>query len=156
MMLTAFELRRQKKQREALAHDHPHETGEPAAGTVAGMPRFMRARIQPKLAVGPVGDGFEQEADRVADQVMSAPANTVQSKCACGGSSGESGPCAACQIAADGTPNATNVMQRQSAEKGAQPAAPPMVGDVLSSPGHPLESATRQLMESRIGARFDG
>jgi hypothetical protein len=30
--------------------------------------------VQPKLAVGPAGDRFEQEADRVAEQVMATPA----------------------------------------------------------------------------------
>jgi len=32
------------------------------------------ASLQPKLAIGPVDDPLEQEADRVADQVMRAPA----------------------------------------------------------------------------------
>jgi hypothetical protein len=38
----------------------PHTTGHPA--------------VQPKLAVGPAGDRFEQEADRVAEEVLAMPA----------------------------------------------------------------------------------
>jgi Regulator of G protein signaling domain len=34
-------------------------------------------RIQPKLNVGPAGDHYEQEADRVADQVLAMPAPAV-------------------------------------------------------------------------------
>ena len=41
----------------------------------------VQARLQPKLVVGPSGDRYEQEADRVADQIVrdaSAPAPTVE------------------------------------------------------------------------------
>jgi hypothetical protein len=36
-------------------------------------PRRAHPMLQPKLTVGPVGDRYEQEADRVADQVLSVP-----------------------------------------------------------------------------------
>lgn len=36
-----------------------------------------RPVIQPKIAVGPLGDRYEQEADRVADQVMNMKAPTA-------------------------------------------------------------------------------
>ena len=39
-------------------------------------PRQPRPVIQPKLMVGPTGDRYEQEADRVAEQVMGMPAPT--------------------------------------------------------------------------------
>ena len=53
--------------------------------------------LQAKLAIGKANDSFEQEADRVANDVMRMPHNTdmasvhtasdrmVQRKCACGG-----------------------------------------------------------------------
>jgi hypothetical protein len=39
--------------------------------------RAVSALIQTKLRVGPAGDAFEQEADRVADRVMRMPANAA-------------------------------------------------------------------------------
>jgi hypothetical protein len=43
-------------------------------GAVQGFPLFL----QPKLAISQPGDPYEQEADRVADQVMRMPEPTVQ------------------------------------------------------------------------------
>jgi GH24 family phage-related lysozyme (muramidase) len=40
-----------------------------------------RCEIQPKLKVGQPGDPFEQEADRVAEQIMRIPSDTIQRKC---------------------------------------------------------------------------
>ena len=40
-------------------------------------------QIQPKLAVSAPGDMYEQEADRVADQVMGISESELQSACAC-------------------------------------------------------------------------
>src|SRR5216684_7422461 len=41
--------------------------------------------IQPKLTVNTLGDVYEQEADRVADQVVHMPEPRLQRGCACGG-----------------------------------------------------------------------
>ena len=41
--------------------------------------------IQPKLMINAPGDQYEQEADRVADQVMRNPEPKLQFTCACGG-----------------------------------------------------------------------
>lgn len=46
----------------------------PAAGSMLGNHAVQRL-IQTKLTVGPPGDSYEREADRVADQVMQAPAS---------------------------------------------------------------------------------
>jgi hypothetical protein len=40
--------------------------------------RVTRAVIQPRLVVGPAGDRYEQEADHVANQVMTMPAPSVR------------------------------------------------------------------------------
>src|SRR5689334_17434895 len=39
-------------------------------------------RLQAKLAIGQVGDKYEQEADRVADTIMRMPDNSIGSKAA--------------------------------------------------------------------------
>ena len=110
--------------------------------------------LQTKLTVNQPGDVFEQEADRVAEAAMSggpalenavsdesASAN-LQRACACGGT------CDDCQRKVD-------VVQRATPGSAAREAnAPPIVHQVLRSPGRPLDTATRTFMESRLGADF--
>lgn len=53
--------------------DHSFDASESELGATAGMPLFLqrsRISVQPKLTVGESGDVYEQEADRMADQVM--------------------------------------------------------------------------------------
>jgi hypothetical protein len=101
--------------------------------------------IQAKLQVGAVDDPLEHEADRVAEQVMHMPdAAAVAPPAATG----------------DGMPG----MQRKPAgpqvsRLGSSPTssgmtAPPIVNEVLNSPGQPLDSATRAFMEPRFGRDF--
>src|SRR5262245_54502168 len=44
-----------------------------AAGNLTTQRLFRSGVIQPKLAIGQLGDVYEQEADRAADQVMRMP-----------------------------------------------------------------------------------
>jgi hypothetical protein len=120
------------------------------------------AKLPPKLTVKQPGDAFEQEADRVADQVMRMPgadgppvagrrakptsdAPSLRRKCACGG--GSTG-CAGCR-AEDKVK-----LRRQAAGTSDVNAAPPIVLDVLDSPGQRLDAGTRGFMESRFGRDF--
>lgn len=83
-----------------------------------------------------------------------APFATLQRKCACGGSAGSgsgSGPsggeCAECK-------KKKMTLQRR-AIAGAEPATvPPIVHEVLSSPGQPLDEGTRAFFEPRFGHDF--
>ena len=76
----------------------------------------------------------------------------LQRKCACGGSSETEGECAECKAKREGT------LQRRAPNQGVSPtranAAPPIVYDVLRSPGQPLDAGTRALMEPRFGYDF--
>ena len=113
--------------------------------------------LQTKLTVNQPGDQYEQEADRVADQVMRMPEPSValstshvpeehvQRKCDCGGSS-DAGTCAAC---AD-----EKKLQRSAEGPSPSPEAPAIVRDVIHSMGHPLDPATRAFYESRFGYDF--
>jgi hypothetical protein len=68
----------------------------------------------------------------------------LQRRCACGGTPGPDGECAACKA---------KRLQRRAV--GAGPAvAPPVVHEVLGSAGHPLEPAMRGDMEARFGHDF--
>jgi hypothetical protein len=69
----------------------------------------------------------------------------LQRKCACGGSAGLDGECQECR---------KKQLQRCSAN-GVQPTTvPPIVHEVLRSPGQPLDPNTRAFMESRFGHAF--
>lgn len=126
--------------------------------------------IQAKLTVGAVNDPLETEADRVADQVMRMPEprtssqsfdqktgkstvqktsadSSLQRKCDCGGT------CEDCK-------KKDQAQQVKVQMKAAGPsvtggfAAPPIVHEVLRSPGRQLDAATRAFMEPRFGHDF--
>lgn len=79
-----------------------------------------------------------------ARTVTPAPFGTLQRKCACGGSGSSGSGCEECK---------KKKLQRSAVGTG--PAiAPPMVHDVLRSPGRPLDAATRASMEPRFGHDF--
>lgn len=110
-------------------------------------------RLQTKLTVNTPGDKYEQEADRVAEQVMRMPEPTLQRKCAtCGSPSTSGGECPECKKkqALGGK------LQRRagSVDAASGVTAPPIVSQVLSSPGSPLSDDTRGFMESRFGHEF--
>jgi Domain of unknown function (DUF4157) len=73
----------------------------------------------------------------------------LQRKCACGPRTSASGPCAAC-VEEDAQ------LARKATHAPAPGLAPPIVHEVLASPGRPLEAATRARMESRFGHDFSG
>jgi hypothetical protein len=95
-----------------------------------GLVRRYGLPIQAKLKVSEPNDEFEQEADRIADQVMGMPAH----------------PSANC------TPLCIQRFSGQS--NGQMDAAPTSVDQVLASPGSPLEPALQQDMEQRFGYDF--
>jgi len=73
----------------------------------------------------------------------------LQRKCACGGTPGPSGECEECR---------KNQLQRKAKDSRDEAqthlSAPPIVHEVLRSPGHPLDPATRAFMEPRFGHDF--
>src|SRR5215213_9175222 len=71
--------------------------------------------------------------------LLSNQEGLLQRKCACGGAPGVDGLCAECRskrLQADPFP------------------APPIVDDVLRSPGQPLDPTTRAVLEPRFGHDF--
>lgn len=118
--------------------------------------------LQTKLTVNQPGDVYEQEADRVADQVMRMPAPQVQRTCACGGAAGPDGECAACRQARLGVQrqvepdeqDETLIQTQRLASSDPGMPAPPVVYQTLRSAGRPLDAPTRAFMEPRFGADF--
>ena len=115
---------------DALKFANNPTTSPPPAPPPAPAQSPSPPAVQKKLAINQPGDQFEQEADRVADQVMAAPAHPVVS----------------------GTPPRIQRFSGQS--NGQMIAAPASVDRVLASPGRPLEPALRQDMGQRFGHDF--
>lgn len=67
----------------------------------------------------------------------------LQRKCACGGTPGLDGECEQCQ---------RKRLQRYSSSSITQLSAPPIVHEVLHSPGQPMDTGVRSLMENRFSA----
>ena len=86
--------------------------------------------LQAKLTIGASDDPLEQEADRVADQVLAAPAHPAVS----------------------GAP--PHIQRFAWRPAGPTRTAPASVDRVLASPGSPLGPALRQDMEQRFGHDF--
>ena len=112
--------------------------------------------IQPKLAVNARGDVYEQEADRISDQVMRMPLR--QHACSC------DGVCPHCQAKSSHS-GATQLSQPAQQDQHLQPkqldpsssrppAAPRIVREVLASPGQPLDASARAFFEPRFGHDF--
>lgn len=89
-----------------------------------------KKHLQTKLTIGASNDPLEQEADRVADQVLAAPAHSE---------------------VGNSPPLIQRVSTPLTSEAGTVPAS---VDRVLASPGRLLEPALRQDMEQRFGHDF--
>ena len=104
--------------------------------------------IQPKLAINTPGDIYEQEADHVAEQVMRMSAPNLVSGCASGGG------CSTCQSGSKENGHQSVQTKHVGPSDVRQVAAPPIVHEVLASPGQPLDASTRAFMEPRFGHDF--
>jgi len=104
--------------------------------------------IQTKLAINTPGDDYEQEADRVADQVMRMPRPKLQRACACGGG------CPIWQKEQVTSEHMRFQAKHAEASNVRETEAPSRVHEALRSPGQPLETATRAFMEPRFGHDF--
>ena len=127
-------------------------------------PNRSMAYIQPKLTIGQPNDQYEQEADRVADQVVRASSVQpgVQRKCA--GCEQEEKISKKPQIQRMDQEEEQNQIQLMSEEElqtrpatQASEVAPAGVQSSIQQSrgsGSPLPASTRSFMESQIGADF--
>jgi len=91
------------------------------------------------LPIGPDDDRHEREADLAGQHVR--PGEVLQRKCS--------------HCKEEEEEDRVRKLQRQETADG--PAtAPPVVHEVLNSPGRPLDHATRGFMEPRLGGDFSG
>lgn len=118
-------------QRKCDCGQHTHGGGECAACSK----KKLNQPLQAKLKIGDVDDRYEQEADRVAEQIMQMPAskNSKTSEYS----------------------HAKPIVQRHvSYSRNATAEVPPIVHQVLHTAGQPLEQGVRDFMEPRFGHDF--
>jgi bacterioferritin-associated ferredoxin len=106
-----------------------------------GLPIFLQA----KLSISEPHDPYEQEADRVADQVMRMPEPHLQRACACGGE------CAKCQTAQRDYAASPLHLARSAPPQASSARTPGGVEQSIAAPGAALDTGTRGFMESRFG-----
>ncbi len=119
--------------------------------------------IQAKLTVNQPGDESEKEADCIADQVMRMPNPKIVNR------SGMAQPpivqrsCPKCKKKARERKEEEELLQmkpvseaisERSAAQNSSISLPPVVQEVLDSPGQPLNGATREFFEPRFGHDF--
>ncbi len=105
--------------------------GSPTSSLTGSCPECgSKKRLQTKLSIGASNDPLEQEADRVADQVLATPVRS----------------------AVAGAP--ARIQRFTGRVTGDAGLAPASVDQALASSGSPLEPALRQDMEQRFGHDF--
>ena len=104
--------------------------------------------VQTKLTINKPGDEYEQEADRVAEQVVRMPERRLQRTCACGGE------CPKCRKEKLAHGHARLQTKHVGSGDLGQTAMPPSVYKVLRSPGQSLNPEIRAFMEPRFGYDF--
>jgi hypothetical protein len=119
--------------------------GQCACG--GGCPRCQQKQaLQTKLAVSQPGDAYEQEADRVAEQVMRIPAPALQRSCASCTAGGST--CPKCD-------EEKKALVQRKAERVSGRSGFVSDSFVLNlGPGQPLDPATRTFMEPSFGHDF--
>jgi hypothetical protein len=110
------------------------------AGNQAVKRMIKSGALQAKLRIGQSNDIYEQEADRIAEQVMRMTDPVLQRKCVKCDEDKER------LLQAKESPGKVLATQDQS--------MPPLVHQVLSSPGQPLDPGTRAFMEPRFDHDF--
>lgn len=106
------------------------------------VPAPKAGAMQKKLAINTPGDEYEQEADRVAEQVMRMPEPQMLRACPCGGG------CSKCQE--------DEILQRKTAPAvdGWKTLRQPEAKVSAVSEGQPLTSEQKAFFEPRFGVDF--
>lgn len=131
-------------ERKKLAPERDSTNGENAseAPIVHEVLRSPIPNIQPKLKIGQPNDKYEQEADRIADQIIRMPAFSMQRQIT---PEDEEEELIQRKVTFSPTPLNSGLSSTE---------APPVVHNVLHSPGQPLDPETRTFMESRFRHDF--
>jgi Domain of unknown function (DUF4157) len=147
--LSAAERRCQLNFGDVVLHDDPlSRASANSLAANAASKRPLPGVVQAKLAVGGINEALEYEADAVADKVMRMADPTPSILAA---PPQVSRKCAACEEETE--------QKLQTKPAGAPTHAggvPPIVQEVVRTPGQPLDVATRSFMERRFSRDFSG
>jgi Domain of unknown function (DUF4157) len=132
--------------------DQNQQEADRVAGEATRLPQPSPAPpslpIQAKLEVGAVDDPLEREADRIAEQVMRMPEpGSLDDTAAPDTSMSEHRQMRL-------RPAAPQISRAASSSMATGMIVPPIVHEVLRSPGQPLDPGTRAFMEERFGYDF--
>jgi hypothetical protein len=119
------------------------------AGNLAVQRLFRAGAFRAKLAISQSGDPDEEEADRIAEQVVSsAPTRTISRKCAA---------CAADVTTCPKCEEEEKLRRKEKPSEAPQstPAMHSQISPLLGG-GQPLPSAMRSFFEPRFGQDFSG
>ncbi|MDH5218146.1 MAG: DUF4157 domain-containing protein [Gammaproteobacteria bacterium] len=140
---------------QSLLETKPLYEGSGLTDGIKQLSAFTPPLIQPKLKIGASNDKYEQEADRVADQVMRMPIST--------GVDSQSSPqiqrmCSECE---EELQRQTDEEEEEELQTKSRSGMTPQLTPVLSNQinglrgkGQSLEPSTRTFMESRFGRDF--
>ena len=108
-----------------------------SSGSCAECQSKQEGILQTKLQIGEVGDRYEQEADRVAEQVMQMPEALIQHP-----------------VKPEAISNSITLLQSRSSDQDQLSEVPPIVHEVLRSPGQPLSQEALAFIEPHFGQDF--
>lgn len=125
---------------------HPILQLQKTIGNQAVQDLLRSCAIQAKLAISQPGDPYEDEADRIAGQVMRMPDMPIQRTCSEGASGAST--CSACER------KEQMVVRRRTDQSSARAGS--IADDFVRNlgPGQPLDSATRVHFEPRFHRDF--
>ena len=139
----------------SIALSAPGDDGRTNPGASGGGWARLPWPIQAKLEVGAVDDPLEREADRVAEQVMRMPDPAAGASLTQSDTSSVSPTLSASTTAAQRKPALAQDSGTVSSAGASGMEAPPMVHEVLRSPGQPLDAAARAFFEPRFSHSFE-
>ena len=144
----------------------PTPVGKPSGGLQPSVEQSVqvknvlgRQQVQTKLTLGAVDDRFEQEAERVADEVMRmpAPAGSVSRVSGRSTTSGVQRMCSECEEELRRQPEEEEeeLLQASTVRGGLNPVSPELAQTIHSlRSGRPLAPAERTYFEPRFGRDF--
>jgi hypothetical protein len=119
----------------------------------ASSPLSALTPLQTKLEIGAVDDPLEREAERVAEQLT----GTSDDRAVVSATSGNNVLRRNCAFRADrqnDDAHEEDAREEPGGKARQETSAPPIVREVVSSHGHPLDPGVRELFESRLGYDF--
>lgn len=115
---------------------------------------FARIGIQPKLKASQPGDEYEEEADKIADQVISMPTSNPASPITAIKEEEISRQCLDCEVEEEDQKMEIGRKPSAMSDLEASDQVTNEINSILSSSSSALDHSTRQFMKTRFGHGF--